>query len=147
MVRLSYLPLATKNVATVGDWLVGDNYLETDFYKNADRWLDLVKSNESRFGWMVTQDETPVAFMDLEIRGNTGYIAYAVEPSARGIGLGKSLIAEFLTLPEAIGLKYIKASTEAKNEASKRVLTANGFEETGHGEDGLVEFTKQIVSD
>lgn len=55
-----------------------------------------------------------------------GHIGYAVVPWKRRLGYARSALAQLLPQARAIGLPYVEITTEPHNEASQRVIVANG---------------------
>ena len=57
----------------------------------------------------------------------TGSIAFVIDPSLRGRGLGRAMIAALFSLPELEHVELFEAGVEPDNTASRRCLEAVGF--------------------
>jgi predicted acetyltransferase len=55
-----------------------------------------------------------------------GHVGYSVVPWKRRRGYGTDALRQFLPIVRAEGLPYIELTTEPANQASQRVITANG---------------------
>lgn len=60
----------------------------------------------------------------LRLRG--GHIAYAVRPSARGCGYGRMALSMAMRPCLNLGLRRILVTCDTTNEASRRIIEANG---------------------
>lgn len=55
-----------------------------------------------------------------------GHIGYSVVPWKQGRGYAKAALAHLLPEAKAVGLPYVEITTDPQNEASQRVIRANG---------------------
>lgn len=55
-----------------------------------------------------------------------GHIGYSVVPWKRRLGYATSALAQMLPEAKSVGLTYVEITTDVENEASQRVIVANG---------------------
>ena len=98
----------------------------------------------SRHGWLTSDDIGPIGFIDLEILDGEAEITYSVSPSRRRQGLGRTTVAQIITLATNEGARQIHAAVEPTNTPSLAVLRASGFTELGKNEFGELEFRMDL---
>ncbi len=107
------------------------------------------QANHIKECFLVIADETPVGFIELNIRSyaegsDQAEIPYVegwfVDATYRGRGLGKSLMDEAETWAKAKGFTEIASDAELNNSGSIGAHNKLGFEET----DRIVCFLKQL---
>jgi ribosomal protein S18 acetylase RimI-like enzyme len=73
-------------------------------------------------------DGAVLALAALGVRGTRGWIGgFGVAPPARGLGLGRRLIAAVLAEAAALGLRQVRLEVLAGNTAASRVYARAGF--------------------
>ncbi|MFC5264711.1 GNAT family N-acetyltransferase [Kribbella qitaiheensis] len=72
------------------------------------RWTPLLQA-PSRHGWLTSDDEGPVGFIDLEILDGEAEITYYVSPARRRQGLGRTTLAQVVRLATDKGARQIHA--------------------------------------
>ena len=55
-----------------------------------------------------------------------GHIGYAVVPWKQRLGYAKAALAQLLPEARSVGLPFVELTTDPENEASRRVILANG---------------------
>ncbi len=55
-----------------------------------------------------------------------GHIGYSVVPWKRRLGYATAALRQMLPEAKSVGLKYVEITTDLENEASQRVILANG---------------------
>lgn len=99
-------------------------------------WLQSVRMDPDRRGWMVVQDGAPVGF--LQISGVTSrqkrgqWRWYIGEPDARGKGAGRAAQALGLDHAFGFGLRKVWSEVVAGNDAAMKAQAAAGFRREGY---------------
>ena len=136
-------PMDGEGLRLVEQWLAADpvgGAIFGGFYGHAvARWTPLLQA-PSRHGWLTSDDEGPVGFIDLEILDGEAEVTYYINPARRRQGLGGSTIAQVVSLATDEGARQIHAAVEPTNTASLAVLRTAGFTELGKNEFGEHEF-------
>lgn len=139
--NLTIVPLMPEHALQVASWYWSDvDKAYIGFYTNASKWLELIEGDKNRTGWAALLGDELVGFLDLEIDGDLGYIAYSVKPIEQGRGIGKAMIKALFEISVVKQLKSIEAYVEESNIASQKVLLANNFKQMGYDKDGLMKF-------
>jgi RimJ/RimL family protein N-acetyltransferase len=87
----------------------------------------------SEFGpwtWLArrTDDDMPVGFVTLEVRGNMGHLGYGVIAEARGQGFAREMARRVVRHGfDDLGLQYVIAQCTKENVPSVRVLRGVGM--------------------
>lgn len=97
-----------------------------EFYAQPELWFSLF--GPTRHGWFVIDRDHPVGFIDMEINGEAGYIAYYVAPEYRGLGHGNRTLLLMLDQARQIGLASLEGGVDPDNAASIAALKRAGFE-------------------
>jgi RimJ/RimL family protein N-acetyltransferase len=95
------------------------------FYADPDQWFKLL--SPSRRAWLVIAEDQPVGFLDVEIDGPTGYLAYYVAPEHRGKGFGALTLRLAVDQARQLGLTALDGGVEPDNLASIAALKRAGF--------------------
>ena len=90
------------------------------------RPLWVVESNDQMAGWVSFQ-----SFYERPAYEATVEISVYLDPSFRGRGIGKEVLAESLTRAADLGLRNIVGFIFAHNEPSLRLFRSRGFSEWG----------------
>ena len=144
-------PMDGEGLRLVEQWLAADpvgGAIFGGFYGHAvARWTPLLQA-PSRHGWLTSDDEGPVGFIDLEILDGEAEITYYVSPARRrqGLGLGRTTLAQVVTLATDKGARQIQAAVEPTNTASLTVLRKAGFTELAKNEYGELEFRLDLIT-
>ena len=85
------------------------------------------------FRYLARADGAPFGYVDCGTfvasgsDGLTGSIAFAVDPQARGRGLGRAMLAALVRTPELASVAVFEAGVDPENVASRRCLEAARF--------------------
>ena len=85
------------------------------------------------YRYLAREDGAPFGYVDCGTfvapgsDGPTGSIAFAVDPQARGRGLGRAMLAALVRAPELASVAVFEAGVEPENVASRRCLEAARF--------------------
>jgi predicted acetyltransferase len=106
-----------------GPKIVTPDGTERDRLPGLQRWIWDTEDDEGFAGsinlrW--AKDHAPLPPFVL------GHIGYAVVPWKRRRGYATQALAQLLPLARMHGLPFVEITTDADNEASQRVITANG---------------------
>ena len=107
-----------------------------EFYAQPELWFALL--GPTRLGWFVIVDDHPVGFIDMEIDGESGYIAYYVAPEFRGLGYGTQTLQVMLDKARELGLALLDGGVDPDNAASIAALKRAGFEVGPLDEEGML---------
>lgn len=114
-------------------------------YANVEQWLKLLDNN-SRWGFIVFDDETPVGFLDLErMEKGKGAFTFYVAPNFRGKGYSQLLVTELIKIAKEKKIGSLYAGIEEDNTASINALEKVGFAEVGRDKDNMREFELDIT--
>jgi RimJ/RimL family protein N-acetyltransferase len=97
-----------------------------EFYAQPELWFSLL--GPTRRGWFIIEGDHPVGFIDMEIDGDSGYIAYYVAPEYRGLGYGNQALQLMLDQARELGLAVLDGGVDPDNAASIAALKRAGFE-------------------
>lgn len=146
-------PLVVRNVSLsderlllewANDPLTRQNAFSTAPIPNSvhANWLrkKLNDPSSTRFYIVQTQDGVLLGQVRFDVQEGVWEIDYAVNPSLRGLGVGRPMLMAALhrlrlEVPAVVG----RAQVKAENQASQRVFESLGFEKT-ELEDGSMEF-------
>lgn len=136
-------PVDEEGLRLVEEWLARDpagDAVFGGFYGRAgERWAPLLQT-PGRFGWITSDDDGPVGFIDLEILDDEAEVSYYVCLDRRGTGLGRATVEELVRLATAAGARQVHAAVGTGNLAGLASLRAAGFSEVGGNEFDEVEF-------
>ncbi|MFS1664207.1 GNAT family N-acetyltransferase [Streptococcus sp. zg-JUN1979] len=103
-----------------------------------DRWLESNQAQEMGFNgtpaiqFVAFDGQNPVGFVHLRLRlteslrHRGGHIGYSTRPTERGRGYAKKMLALALDIASQKNIKQALLTCHEKNEASRRVILANG---------------------
>lgn len=143
---LSLTLLSSEKVSIIMDMyrndLDGTKYLGG---YNQDQIVALVDGRQ-RLIWIVSEDELPIGFIDLQKEGKKGYFAYFVAKSYRRKGYGIRLLELIEEQSEKRGILFLEGSFESENIASQKALEKTGFLiATKPDKEGMITATKHIT--
>jgi RimJ/RimL family protein N-acetyltransferase len=105
-------------------------------------WFDYVLHTPNVYGWMIYESNLPIGYIHMDVEGEIGYPAIAVNPDLHGRGYGRRILRELLNRPEVHTLERLEGDVERGNIASERCVTAAGFRPVSesYDADGLRRF-------
>jgi predicted acetyltransferase len=143
---LNFVPLTEKYLDEISSWFKNDEavsrYIES--YKRPEELFKLALNNANRYCWIAKLNSELIGIIELEIKGQTGFIAFAVKPKARGFGMSKEMLTILEKQPEVAKLNLLKASVEDENIASQKTLVSSGYVTDGTDKDNLIVFVKTL---
>ena len=91
--------------------------------------------------FILTEGETPVGHIRIDLVKDAGEISYLIAPEARGKGYGKAILSLLeQEVPE--GLHTLMGMVKGENEASRKCFAANDYAEFFGG--GICVFLKHL---
>ena len=112
------------------------------FYAQPALWFSLL--GPTRHGWLVIDQDQPVGFLDIEVDGGCGYIAYYVAPAFRGVGYGNQALRLMLETARELGIAKLEGGVDPDNAASLAALKRAGFEIGPVDEEGMFPVTMSL---
>jgi DNA-binding MarR family transcriptional regulator/N-acetylglutamate synthase-like GNAT family acetyltransferase len=147
--RAEPLVLRTHRPGDMG-WIVHRHgVLYADEFGYDERFEALVAKVVAGFieNWDAARERCWVAERNGEIVGSIFVVAESkriaklrlllVEPSARGLGIGRRLVEEVVRFAKQVGYKRVELWTQNELKAARKIYKAVGFEKTGEEEHAL----------
>lgn len=141
------LPIDDEGLRLVEEWMAQDpvgSAIFGGFYGRAtQRWAALLQTPD-RHGWITSDEEGPIGFIDLEILDGEAEVTYYVCPDRRGAGLGRATAKELVRLAADCGAGQVHAAVDSADVASVRSLRSAGFSEVGQNEFDELELVLEL---
>lgn len=104
-----------------------------------ERWFAAVLADRARRLWIVEDSGRPAGSvrLDLGAADATAEVSIALDPAARGLGLGRRAL-ELAAAAAPDGVARVTARVRSDNAASLLAFAAAGFARTGEDRDGVV---------
>ncbi len=143
---IHFVPVSVSDQELITQWFEDDieGQKELSSYTHLASWLKLLNP-ESRYGWIVYEDDNAIGFTDLE-KGpyGVGYFSFYISPDERGKGKGKQLLLTLIEKAKSLEIKQLEAGAEEKNIASQKALSSVGFIQNAKDKDNYLIYTLNL---
>lgn len=138
--RITIVPLEAHHAHRAGDWF--DEHSASVLLKSPTLKVGGESSHAHEpLAWAGLLNEEVAAVVTITVDASrTGWLNFAVAPSARRHGIASEVVEDVLGRSEVKALHHIRVHIDSADVGSQKVLDKCGFIKLGYSPEGKLEF-------